>query len=128
MSSMPGPPSPPPPPPALDWEKFGRYLAGETSPDETESVLRWLDEHPSDARVIAALDTAAKQLAPDTSVDVESALRTVKTRMRATSPARSSWRYAGYAAAAAVLLVVGSLVVRRSAPSLRAPAGTRNYA
>lgn len=90
--------------PTPDWETLGRYLAGESSPDEAAAVRRWLDEHPSDARVIAALDAATKNLSPagegGRDVDVEAALRRVKTRAKRTV---RRW-YVGVAAAAAVAL------------------------
>src|SRR5687768_464376 len=94
-----------------DWDKLGRYLAGEASPAEVAAVRRWLEEHPGDARAIAALDAATKGVAPGT-YDVESALRRVKTRAKARSP----WygRYARNAAAAAVLLVAGAILMLRS--------------
>jgi transmembrane sensor len=95
--------------PTLDWDKLGRYLAGEASPDEAAAMRRWLEEHPSDAQVVAALDTATKGLAPER-IDVEAALRRVKTRARA----RSLWRYVSVAVAATVVLAVGVLVTRRN--------------
>lgn len=95
--------------PTLDWDKLGRYLAGEASPDEAAAMRRWLEEHPSDARVVAALDTATKGLAPER-IDVEAALRRVKTRARA----RSLWRYVSFAVAATVVLAAGLLVTRRN--------------
>lgn len=93
--------------PNADWEKLGRYLAGELAPTEAAEVRRWLDAHPADARALAALDEATKRIAPSTKVDVDAALRRVKTRVRPATP----WRYAGLAAAAAVLLVAGTLWV-----------------
>ena len=101
--------------PIVDWDKLGRYLAGESPPDEAAAMRRWLEEHPSDARVVAALDAAVGKAAPASPVDVEAALRRVKTRMHAASPA--PWRkYAVFAAAAAVILVAGVLVTRRTTP------------
>jgi len=102
--------------PTLDWDKLGRYLAGESSPEEAAAMRRWLDAHPSDAKFVAALDAAATNAAGAPSVDVEAALRKVKTRMHAAapSPVVISWRrYAALAAAAAVLLVAGVLVTHR---------------
>ena len=103
--------------PSADWEKLGRYLAGESSPEEAAEVRRWLEAHPADARIVAALDGAIT--APSSragTVDVEAALRRVKTRMHAATPAsaRQRWRrYAGLAAAAAVILAAGVLLSRR---------------
>jgi transmembrane sensor len=97
------------------WDEIGRYLAGESSADERAAVQRWLDEHRSDAEVIAALDRATKGMIADRSVDVEAALRNVKTRAKAPSPnqfARFSNRFEAYAAAAAILLFAGLYLVR----------------
>jgi len=103
--------------PTLDWDKLGRYLAGESSPEEAAAIRLWLEEHPSDAKAIAALDSAARNAAAAPTVDVEAALRKVKTRMRAAPPTRSVTnslrRNGALAAAAAVLLVAGVLVARR---------------
>jgi transmembrane sensor len=111
--------------PVVDWDKLGRYLAGELSPDEAAAVRRWLEEHPSDARFVAALDAHSE--APSMSQsDIETALRRVKTRMHAASP--SSWRsYAVFAAAAAVIVVAGVLVTRRTTPDRRVVVAARTY-
>ena len=121
-----------PPRPSLDWDKIGRYLAGEASPDEAAAVRRWLDANPADARLVAALDSASKQVAPDRAVDVEGALRKVKTRMHASAPSRftapSRWRRYGILAAAAVVVVAAGLVItKRQGPTNRA-APARTYA
>lgn len=122
--------------PALDWEKVGRYLAGESPPDEAATVRRWLEQHPEDARLLEALNTAAQVARAESRVDIEAALRIVKTRMHAQPPppartyafgSAQSWRrYASWAAAAAVILVAGMLVKRRS-PSGDGTSATRIY-
>jgi transmembrane sensor len=97
------------------WEELGRYLAGESSPSEAESIRRWIETHPSDADVIAALDRATKGVSTGRAIDVEAALRNVKTRAKAPAPSRFA-RFSGgletYAAAAAILLVAGLYLVR----------------
>ena len=117
--------------PTLDWDKLGRYLAGESSPEEAAAIRRWLEEHPSDAKAIAALDSAARNAAAAPTVDVEAALRKVKTRMRAAPPTRSVThslrRYGALAAAAAVLLVAGVLVARRVPRSRPTVIAARTY-
>src|SRR6185295_16040655 len=129
------------PSPSLDWEAVGRYLAGESSPAEAEAVRRWLEEHPDDARLVNALDAAAKHATPSFEVDVEAALRTVKTRMHSRAPTSTSpgartyafasgpsWRrYTGIAVAAGVLLMVGVLLMKR-APIGGPPTPARSYA
>ena len=101
-----------PTPTTPDWDKIGRYLAGESSPDESATVRRWLEEHAADAEVVAALDAAAKQAA-QRPLDVEAALLRVKTRAKAQSRTAVR-RFAGFAAAAAILLVASLLMSRRS--------------
>jgi transmembrane sensor len=92
-------------PTAPDWDAIARYLAGESSASEAEAVRRWLDAHPSDAKAIAALDAAVGTHAPRPMVDVEAALRKVKTRAARHTP---SWALgiAGLAAAAAIIAVL----------------------
>src|SRR5262245_35669938 len=108
--------------PSLDWEKLGRYLAGEASADEAAEMRRWLDEHPSDARLVEALDPARVRRATSR-VDVEAALRRVKTRMHGTAPAATTagpwrWRFgvgmAEAIAAAAAIILVASVTLWRS--------------
>jgi len=97
-----------------DWDKLGRYLAGESSPDEAATLQRWLAEHPGDDQLVAALDAAARQSASRQTLDVEAALLRVKTRAKA--HARTAiWRFTAFAAAAALLLVAGVIYSRRPA-------------
>ena len=113
-----------------DWDRIGRYLAGESSPEEAAAVQRWLEEHPSDAKLVATLEAATAGLNSSQRVDVEHALRVVKTRMHAPAPATaepaalaprvSFRRYATFAAAAALVVAVGVLVARRTTPMPRA--------
>jgi transmembrane sensor len=107
---MTGPSTTPP-----DWEQLGRYLAGESSPEEQAMVGRWIEEHPEDATLLRALDAAATQSAAAAAqkLDVEAALLQVKTRVRAQSRTILR-RFAGFAAAAAVLLVAGLVLTRRT--------------
>jgi transmembrane sensor len=112
--------------PSLDWEKLGRYLTGESTPEEAAEMRRWLDEHPSDAAVIAALDAAIRGSTPQPLVDVDAALTRVKTRMREPvpvvarkPPGRWGLRLGlaeALAAAAAVILVVGVTIWRSRTP------------
>ena len=108
--------------PTVDWDKLGRYLSGEASPEESAAMRRWLEEHPSDAQVIAALDAATKHVKVG-AVDVERALRRVKTRARV----RTLSPYVAFAAAAVVLLVAGITISRRNSTVGDYPA-SRQYA
>lgn len=96
--------------PTADWEKIGRYLAGESSPAEAAEVERWLAENPVEAKAQRALDGAVRKVSPAESGDVERALRAVKARP-APGRKRSAARLATFvkrveylAAAAAIIL------------------------
>ena len=104
MTTSPSNPSP------LDWEKLGRYLAGESSPEEAATIRRWLEEHKADANLIAALDNGAR-MAAASDVDVEAALRRVKARAK-TGLTRAGLRLTVFAAVAAALAIAAVLVPR----------------
>lgn len=93
-------------PDPIDWNRIGRYLAGETTAEESAEVRRWLDRHPSDAAVIQALQEATGSVTPARPVDVEAALTRVKARHRAAtrSPSLHLWPLA---AAAVAILAIG---------------------
>jgi transmembrane sensor len=101
----------------MNWERIGRYLAGEASREEAAEVRRWLDEHRSDAEVVAAVDRLTRAIRGSHPVDVEGALRTLKSRptpprVRVASPTRGRIRRwmtqtEVLAAAAAIILVAG---------------------
>jgi len=99
--------------PSADWDRVARHVAGELSTAESAEMRKWLDANPAEARAIAALEAATKQLGSSTPVDVEAALRRVKTRLRPAAP----WRmYVALAAAAAVVLMVGRTWFSRTPP------------
>jgi transmembrane sensor len=95
---------------APDWERIGRYLAGESSLEEAAEIRRWLDAHPEDAQLVTALDSAARSAASSVApLDVEAALARVKQRAR-TGARGVATRFAGFAAVAATLLLAAVLV------------------
>jgi transmembrane sensor len=104
----------------MNWERIGRYLAGEATPEEAAEVRRWLDEHRSDAELVAAVDRLTRAVRSGRTIDVEMALRTVKTRptpARPRIPVRAQGRLRRWmtqaevlAAAAAIILVAGVAV------------------
>jgi len=138
----PNPSTPDQPDAPHDWEAIARYLAGESSPDESERIALWLAEHPSDANVVAALDKAMASLAlrEAADVDVESALQKVVARRDAPEslirrqshrrrPSRrirqtttSSWRLVTWLAAAAVILLAARTVLQRNSGANPSPA------
>lgn len=65
-----------------DWDALARYFNGESSPEETATIRRWLAENPEQASAIAATDAAARRaLAPKQPVDVDAAWRRVSARL-----------------------------------------------
>jgi transmembrane sensor len=101
--------------PSADWDKLARHVAGELSPAESEEMRKWLDANPQEARAIAALEAATKQLGPSRPVDVEAGLSRVKQRLHPPTP----WRtyITGLAAAAALVVTVGR-IANISSPTL----------
>lgn len=139
----------------MNWEAIARYLAGESPAEEQAAVQRWLASKPGDARMLAALDDALDRVAlgPDAEqgIDVEAALAAVKARrdepglrvVRGNAPRlqmapRRSFAWMPMAAAAAVIIAVGALVLRKdttqspaipttiAARTLTTPAGGRD--
>jgi len=91
--------------PSADWDRLGRYVAGELSPAEAGEVQRWLAENGKDANVLAALDAATRNLPASKPVDVEAALRRVKGRL---APKKPFLQYVAWAAAAAIVIAIGT--------------------
>ena len=122
--------------PQVDWDAVARYLAGESPAAERDVVQKWLATLPADSKLIAALDDALDGLAlgadATKGIDVEAALAKVKARRGqdvptgkgrpgASHPIRTFNRWPVIAAAAAVVIAVGTLVWRGRAPVSDAP-------
>ena len=109
-----------------DWDAIARFRAGESVGNEARRVAAWLEAHPGDTEMLAALDAAltasAGPLTAD-APDVEAALRSVHARMHDETATRvlpfpgeravagrtrplGRWVVAGVAAAAAAAVVV----------------------
>jgi len=105
--------------PTADWDKIGRYLAGEATAADAADVERWFAAHPQEAAALRAIDAAARELPASGRADVEHALERVKARMTSAgqrSPdrlVRFTKRVEFLAAAAAVFLVAGVFLFRR---------------
>jgi transmembrane sensor len=110
-----------------DYDAIARYFAGEASALDASAVREWLAAHPGDAQAFSALDAALKQTKPDRSIDVEAALRKVKTRAARRTPA---WAIAvaGLAAAAAIVLLFPRKAGDRNAPAAEARFATERGA
>ncbi|MEO5818648.1 MAG: FecR domain-containing protein [Gemmatimonadaceae bacterium] len=117
-----------------DWDAIARYVAGEGTPVERESLRRTLEANPARAALVRALDDALRTPEPRalTSAEVEAALVSVLSRRDDVRPIantrrspvvsldvyRSRWRNALLRAAAAVLVVAGAgLLWREFSPS-----------
>ena len=118
---------------STDWEALARYLAGESSEEESERIGLWLKEHKADAALVAALDKAVAGLALSAheDVDVDGALARVVQRrdsagadpvvrarrspreLRHSRRTASTWRAAAILAAAAAVVVAARLVLQR---------------
>jgi transmembrane sensor len=105
-----------------DWDALARYLAGEGTAREADSVHQWLAAHPDGAAMLEALDQGIRRAGDGSTsrLDTETALRSVHERMRhrmRQSPFRVAlrktvrpafvWRGAALAAAAVVVAAVG---------------------
>lgn len=113
---------------SINWDAVARYLAGESRGEEATAVRVWLESHPKDAQVVAALDDALGGLTPgpnaERGIDVEAALTAVKQRRDAglkvirgsakqTFPGmRRETRWVLIAAAAGFVFVIGTIVWR----------------
>ena len=125
-----------------DWDAIARYVAGEGTPDERESMRRTLEANPARAALVSALGDvlrAPEPLAP-TPAEVDAALASVLARREDNRPVadtrrspvvsldtyRSRWRDARLRAAAAVLVVAGAGLIWRAAtsPDATSPAST----
>ena len=117
-----------------DWDAFSRFVAGESDPAEAAAVNAWLAANPADAALARAVKSHADRAESGASapVDVEAALRRVRatinsevatdtaapplTVVRGDAPRRpvgvmaprsKPWGRVAFAAAAAVLAIVG---------------------
>jgi transmembrane sensor len=120
-------------PTGMDWTVLARYLAGESSPEEAAAVRDWLARDPARGELIATLDRTTRLEPAAPPVDVEAALKRVKSRFNEprviplASP-RTRPPLVFLLAAGIMLLVGASLIWRtvRSTPAVSAPA--RDYA
>jgi transmembrane sensor len=116
-----------------DWEMLGRYLTGESDAGEVDAVRRWIAADPRRGDLLATLDLSTR-LSAAPAVDVEAALRRVRARFEEPEvialPVRAAWRPVAFAAAAALMLLVGATLlwqaIRGRSPAPVAPA--RDYA
>jgi len=117
------------------WEALARYVTGESPPAEAAGIRRWLDAEPGREARLSALARTTQGLAFRTpsDLDVDSALARVMTRMAEddvrrieSAPARvdvsatgeasserggSGWRTIGWRAAAAIVALLGGVLV-----------------
>jgi transmembrane sensor len=142
QSDSPTSPDPGSPNSSTHWEELARYLAGESSAEESERIGLWLKEHKADAALVAALEKSLAGLASSehSDIDVDRALVRVRERRDSTSDAMtaarrpprelrysrrtaSMWRAAAILAAAAAVVVAARLVLQRDSGE-RSPAAT----
>jgi transmembrane sensor len=117
--------------PQVDWDAVARYLAGGSPASERDSVQKWLASRPADSKLIAALDDALDGLTlgadATKGIDVEAALAKVKARRaqdavtdkgrtRMSYPIRTAQHWPALAAAAVLVIAIGTLVWRGRTP------------
>ena len=70
-----------------DWDAIARFIAGESDPVESRAVQAWLDAHPGDAELVAAVQRRSERAEARTalSVNVDGALARIRARMDAES-------------------------------------------
>ena len=70
---------------APDWDALGRHLAGETTPEEAAAIEAALEGQPEERALLSTLDgaIASMRVGNPEDLDVESALRGVNARRRA---------------------------------------------
>src|SRR3954468_24269054 len=56
QNGLPSSPNSDPSGSSIEWEAIARYLAGESSEEESARIAQWLAEHKADAALLAALD------------------------------------------------------------------------
>ena len=110
------------------WDALARFVAGESSPGEAAQVRAWLADDPSRQELLAALTRSVERVAltPPANLDVEGALRRVKTQTReggvlSLEQARAdrseravpAWRTMGFRAAAAIVILVSGTLIWR---------------
>jgi transmembrane sensor len=123
------------------WERIARYVTGEAGAGEAETTRLWIDADPHRGDVVRLLASILSNVADDdtSDIDVESALRIVKTRMHeakvlAFAPlpgddGRSRRTlYALGRVAAAVVIIVGGVTVWENMRRSRLESREHTYA
>jgi transmembrane sensor len=123
-----------------DWERIARYLTGEADARETTATRRWIEADPERLATVNALERALLNVERGdvSDVDVESALRKVKTRFREPkvipiSPHAREGEpprlFSPYLKAAAILLVLlGGPLLWKNVRGSFGPAGAQTFA
>lgn len=123
-----------------DWERIARYVTGEAVVSEAETTRRWIDADPHRGDVVRLLESIIASRADDSpDIDVETALRAVKTRMheprvlpftpRPVDDGRSRRTiYALARVAAAVIIIVGGLTLWQNMRRSRLESSEHTYA
>jgi transmembrane sensor len=66
-----------------EWERIARYLTGEAGQSEAEATARWIEADPDRVKVVELLESVLVNVSREDAshIDVERALKTVKTRL-----------------------------------------------
>lgn len=123
-----------------DWERIARYITGEADARETAATRLWLEADAERLAMVSALERVLSKVSRDDtpSVDVEGALRKVKTRIAEpkvipissrTEPAEARPLFSPYVKAAAILLVlVGGPFLWKDIRGSFGPSATQTFA
>lgn len=124
-----------------DWERIARYVTGEAGVVEAETTKRWIEADPHRVSVVRLLESILVNVARDDAgdIDVESALSSVRARMRepkvlpftprAVDQARSRRTVnALLRVAAAAVIIVGGTMLWQNVRKSRLDSSEQTYA
>ncbi|HJP85931.1 MAG TPA: FecR domain-containing protein [Gemmatimonadaceae bacterium] len=123
-----------------DWERIARYVTGEASTGEGQATQQWIESDAHRVEIVRFLESILRAAPEDvTGIDVDSALTSVKARMReakvleftpSSADDTRSRRTIGalLRVAAAVIIIVGGLMVWENARRSRLESSEQTFA
>ena len=124
-----------------DWERIARYVTGEANTAEAQATERWIESDHHRVDVVRMLESIIAGAADDdvADIDVESALNSVRTRMRepkvltftpkpADNPRSRRTFGALLRVAAAIFVIVGGVMIWDNVRKSRLESSEQTYA